>query len=48
MTRRGDVDATAEGLDWTGTTDDLDPLLAANIRRLLAGEPLRNVVAVAR
>jgi len=48
MTRRGDVDATAEGLDWTGTTDDLDPLLAANIRRLLASEPLRNVVAVAR
>ena len=34
------------------TTDDLDPLLAAdiaaNIRRLAAGEPLRNVVAVAR
>jgi len=29
VTRRGDVDATAEGLDWTGTTDDLDPLLAA-------------------
>jgi phosphoglycerate dehydrogenase-like enzyme len=29
VTRRGDVDATAEGLEWTGTTDDLDPLLAA-------------------
>ena len=29
VTRRGDVDAAAEGLDWTGTTDDLDPLLAA-------------------
>jgi phosphoglycerate dehydrogenase-like enzyme len=29
VTRRGDVDAAAEGLDWTGTTDDLDPLLRA-------------------
>ena len=29
VTRRGDVDAAAEGLEWTGTTDDLDPLLAA-------------------
>ena len=28
VTRRGDVDAAAEGLDWTGTTDDLDPLLS--------------------
>jgi phosphoglycerate dehydrogenase-like enzyme len=29
VTRRGDVDAAAEGLDWTGATDDLDPLLSA-------------------
>jgi phosphoglycerate dehydrogenase-like enzyme len=28
VTRRGDVDAAAEELDWTGTTDDLDPLLS--------------------
>jgi phosphoglycerate dehydrogenase-like enzyme len=27
VTRRGDVDAAAEGLDWAGTTDDLEPLL---------------------
>lgn len=30
VTRRGDVDAAAEGLEWTGTTDDLDPLLRAS------------------
>ena len=29
VTRRGDVDAAVEGLDWTGTTDDLNPLLHA-------------------
>jgi phosphoglycerate dehydrogenase-like enzyme len=27
VTRRGDVDAAAEGLDWAGATDDLDHLL---------------------
>lgn len=27
MTRRGDVDAAARGLEWSGTTDDLGTLL---------------------
>lgn len=30
VTRRGDVDASAHGLEWTGTIDDLDALLAAS------------------